>query len=529
MKTDVLILGGGLAGLTAAREVLGKNLRTVLAEDGYGASPWVHGFNCPVLPGDSPELFLQDTLRSGQGLSEPRMAEALCGDARKVLEELEKEGLSFNRDAEGKYRAIRPLGASCPRVISVGNETGTAILKKLEKETEGRLVRLSGTRALRLLKEGKRVCGALLFNRREKKWIPVFARAVVLCTGGFCGIFPVTTNKRDSGGDGVAMAFEAGAELCDLEFIQFEPSASVWPPALHGTSMITTLFYEGAVLRNGAGERFMLRYGETAEKVGKDVLARRIAEEIAAGKGTEHGGVYMDCTGVDPDRLEKDYAMYVERYRAVGMDLKKQMIELAPAPHTSLGGLRTDETGQTSLEGLFACGEAVGGLHGANRLGGSGGLEPLVFGSRAGRSAAAYAEKAGEVSEAEVEIPECSQSSISEILDETRRKMQRILRESVGVIRTEKDLNEGQEQLRDLRERTEKMRGRDHSENFRMLRMRNDLITAELLTLAARERRETVGCHIRADFPERAEQTERILLRKAESGLAVVARQRMSE
>lgn len=529
MKTDVLILGGGLAGFTAAREALGKNLRVLLAEDGYGASPWVHGFNCPVLPGDSPELFLQDTLQSGQGLSEPKLAEALCGDARKVLEELREEGLGFNRDAGGEYRAIRPLGASCPRVISIGNETGTAILKRFEEETEGRLVRLSRTRGLRLLKEGNRVCGALLFDGREKRWISVFARAVVLCTGGFCGIFPVTTNKRDSGGDGIAMAFEAGAELCDLEFIQFEPSASVWPPALNGTSMITTLFFEGAVLRNGARERFMLRYGENAERVGKDVLARCIAEEIAAGRGTEHGGVYMDCTGVDPDVLDRDYAMYVERYRNVGIDLKRQMIELAPASHTALGGLRTDERGRTSLEGLFACGEATGGLHGANRLGGSGGLEPLVFGHRAGRSAAAWAEGTEEAEERETEIPECGKESISGELEEIRREMQRILREAAGVIRTETGLSAGLARLKSLRERAWEMRGRDEMENFRLLRMRNDLTAAELLFLAARERRETVGCHIRADYPERAEQPERILLRKAEDGRTEVFRRRISE
>ena len=524
MKTDCLILGGGLAGLTAAREAISQGLDTLVVQDGPGASPWVHGFNHPVRPGDSAEVFLQDTLRSGQGQSDPRLARALCEDTDAVFAGLERMGLSFNREANGEYQAIRPLGASYPRVVSIGNETGVAILSALRKEMQGKLRELTHSRALKILKKDGAAAGALVFDQAKQRWVPVFARAVVLACGGFCGIFPVSTNKRDSGGDGCAMAYEAGAELCDLEFIQFEPSASVWPPRLNGTSMITTLFFEGAVLRNRQGERFMLRYGPQGERVGKDLLARCIAQEIADGNGTEHGGVYMDVTGVDPAVLDAAYPMYVRRYLDVGIDLKRQMIELAPAPHTALGGVRADENGASTLPGLYVCGEALGGLHGANRIGGSAGLETLVFGRRAGRAAAAYALKAPEAEEFPVETPSCGCREISAELQEIRQQMQTLLRDAASVIRTEEKLSHAAQTLRGLLSEAEKLRGCTSEESFQALRLKNDLTTALLVVLSARERRETVGCHVRSDYPEREEKRYRVTARRAPDGGAAIER-----
>lgn len=229
----------------------------------------MHGFNVPVYPEDSADIFLQDTLASGQGLSDPALARALCQDAAEVFDEIRAMGLSFNREKDGSYQALRPLGASWPRVVSIGNETGAAILTRLKEMLKGSVTELPATRALKLLKDGSRVCGALAYDAAGKRWLNLRANAVVLACGGYCGIYPVSTNKRDSGGDGVAMAYEAGAELCDMEFIQFEPSAAVWPRELVGTSVITTLLFEGAVLRNRDGERFMLRYGPEGDRVSK--------------------------------------------------------------------------------------------------------------------------------------------------------------------------------------------------------------------------------------------------------------------
>jgi aspartate oxidase len=514
---DVLVLGGGLTGLMAAREAVRAGLGTAVLSDGMGASPWVHGFSVPLLPEDSAECFLEDTIESGQGLSDPRLAAALCEGAAKAFKAIRSMGLCFNRDEGGGYQLLRPLGASHPRVASVGNETGVAILKALTGELSGRANMLDGVRAVRLAKHGARVTGALAFDTKKQRWMHIDARAVVLATGGFCGIYPLSTNKRDSGGDGVAMALEAGAALCDMEFIQFEPSAAVWPEALIGTSMITTMFFEGAVLRNREGERFLLRHGPEGERIGKDRMARLIAQEIADGRGTQHGGVYFDATGVGRERLMKDYPMYVNRYRAVGIDLAAQKIELAPAPHTSLGGVRIDPDGKTDVEGLFACGEVAGALHGANRIGGSAGLETLVFGQRAGRAASDWLKGSGGAAGPEappLAAPETGGASIAPQLCELRRAMQGALAGGAGALREGAALARARRALEDGLAQLCGLRGANDSEAFQKLRLHNDMTAALMVCLAAAAREDSLGCHARADFPGRADVTYRVVIRK---------------
>lgn len=517
LQTDCLILGGGLAGWMAARETAAAGLNTTLLHDGMGASPWVHGFNVPVCPEDSADIFLRDTLASGQGLSDPALARALCQDAAGVFDEMRAMGLSFNREKDGSYQALRPLGASWPRVVSIGNETGAAILARLKASLKGRVTELPATRALRLLKDGGRVCGALAYDAAEGRWLSLRANAVVLACGGYCGVYPVSTNKRDSGGDGVAMAYEAGAELCDMEFIQFEPSAAVWPRELVGTSVITTLLFEGAVLRNRDGERFMLRYGPEGDRVSKDVMSRRIVAEIACGKGTEHGGVYMDITGVDPARLASGYEMYVRRYRDVGIDITKEWIELAPAPHTALGGVRVDAGGHTTVDGLFACGEVMGGLHGANRIGGNAGLETLVFGRRAGKSAAAFAGSAGPCAAVAGAAPRLAQESCAPQIAALRRGMREALWDGVNAVRDARGLEKAIKVFSDGLEASGALRGANAREAFELLRLKNDMIAAHLTALSALARTDSLGCHARSDYPLAAEHTYRVRVRRDEN------------
>lgn len=499
LYTDCLILGGGLAGWMAARKTVKAGMDTLIVHDGMGASPWVHGFNAPVRKGDNAGVFLQDTLKSGQGLSDPLLAEALCTDAGEIFKDLQNLGLEFNRDGE-EYQALRPLGSTYPRVVSIGNETGAAVLRRLRQLLDGKVHELPHSRALRLLGQQGRVCGALVYNTAKKEWTIISAKAVILACGGFCGIYPVSTNKRDSGGDGIAMAYEIGAKLCDLEFIQFEPSAAVWPKELVGTSMITTLFFEGAVLRNRHGERFMLKYDEAGERVGKDVLARCISAEIACGNGTEHGGVYMDITGVDAELLNSRYAMYVKRYADVGIDITKEWIELAPAPHTALGGVTITPECRTTVSGLFACGEVIGGLHGANRVGGNAGLETLVFGRRAGFSAADYAAKQEQLTPS-CPIPVCAGESIAETLNYLRSRMQEALWNHLGPARSGKGLLDAIGTLQECLEKVRTLQGASSEENFLRLRLENDLTAAWLTANSAYARDNSVGCHSRSDCP----------------------------
>lgn len=511
-NTDCLIIGGGLAGWMAARETVSMGLRPMLVHDGMGASPWVHGFNAPVCAGDSAEEFLRDTLRSGQGLSDPLLAAALCRDAAKAFTQVQNLDLSFNMEGD-QVQALRPLGASYPRVVSIGNETGLAILAKLRQALADQLDEIPAARAVRLLTAEGRVCGVLIWDKACEQWVTIAAKTVVLACGGFCGIYPRSTNKRDSGGDGVAMAYEAGAELCDMEMIQFEPSGAVWPPALVGTSMITTLLFEGAVLRNRCGERFMQRYSSDGEHAGKDVLCRCIALEIEAGRCTDHGGVYFDATGVGSERLERDYALYVKRYRDVGIDLCTQPIEIAPVPHTALGGVRIDADGCTTVEGLFACGEVTGGLHGANRIGGSAGLETLVFGRRAGRAAAKYALASAPVSVMK-ELPVCAGASIAKRLDALREDMQSALWNGLNATRSQQSLCTCISVLQASLHELETYKGCNPSEAYHRLRMQNDLTAALLAAQAALAREGSLGCHVRTDAPERHDPLYRVVERR---------------
>lgn len=530
LETDILIVGGGLAGLTAACAIAdSSSLRLLVTSTGAGASPWVHGFSAPVSPGDSPEQFFQDVLKSGYGQNDPALARALCQGALGALRNAESLGVAFDKGADGQYALLRPLGASFPRVVCAGNETGPAILRRLDEKLRGNghAQRERTLRVVRLcVKEGA-VRGALGYDLEKGQFRLIAARAVILACGGFCRLYPFSTNKRDGGGDGIAMAYEAGAELCDMEFIQFEPSGAVWPQKLIGTSVITTMYHDGAVMRNALGERFMLRYGEAGERVDKDVQARRMAQEILEGRGTEHGGVYFDATGVGREKLETSYPMYVKRYKDVGIDLAQEMIQIAPAPHTSLGGVAAKPDCSTAVKGLFACGEVLGGLHGANRIGGNAGLQTLVFGKIAGESARAYALGQGAPGAAG---PEEARGLLSEgtagqgapgamDLGAMRQEMGKALQEGAYVLRDGRRLAKARQRLKELLAHAGTApTGESPLHCYERLRLKNDLTAALLLVTAALERKESVGCHIREDCPGRETERYRILLSRTDHG-----------
>lgn len=536
VKTDALILGCGLSGLLAARGIAAAcpDRQIVILGNGLGASPYVHGFNVPLHPEDSVSLFAADTLKSGREQSDPTLVKALCDGSLARVPALMKElGIEFNRQADGSYSLLRPLGASCPRVASVGNHAGVAIMNAIRDEfaKNGKITEIGDTRALRLLKVDGRVCGALCYEVKNERFVCYTADVVVLASGGFCNIYPFSTNMADIGGDGIAMAFGAGASLCDMEFVQFEPSAAVAPAALRGRSVITTMFFEGAVLRNAAGERFMLQYGDKAECVDKDVQAKCIFKEIKEGRGTANGGVYFDATGVGRAKLDEQYASYVKRYADVGIDIAQTPFEIAPAPHTSLGGVVIDAHCDTGIPGLYACGEITGGLHGANRVGGNAGLETLVFGSIAGESAGAFLQRAASViPDAETlddfvcdTLSLCGKKPVdASLLTELRARMGEILSDKLNVLRTGTELATAVDGFGVMLETLEatSLEGVSAKLKFETIRLVNDLQTAYLLAVSAYMRAGTMGCHVRTDSIDEKEKY-RIVIRNTPDGAAV--------
>jgi len=515
MGIKVLIVGKGLTGLVAAWQLLEQcdkeQLEIEIVSDGSGASPYVHGFNVPLHPTDSVDIFKKDTMEGGYGLSNPELVNCLCEDSEEMPALLESLQV-FLEKKDGEYKLLKPLGSTWPRVTGSGNHTGAEIMNRLNALLKSReeVTFTSSARVLRLdVKDGK-VQGAVLWDKKKEQFEYREADAVLLANGGFCGIYPFSTNTADSGGDGIAMAYEAGAVLTDMEFIQFEPSVALYPEGVRGKGVITTMFYEGAVLRNGNMERFMKREGDEGpgECVGKDTLAKAIYKEMQEGVPTEHGGVYFDATGVGKEKLLESYDSYVDRYQKVNVDIAKEPFEIAPGAHTSLGGVVVGTTCETNVKGLFAAGEIIGGLHGANRVGGNAGLETLVFGRRAANGICKYLSDVKPIRQREDGISvaewlgfhttgeEQKSISLGEI-QEIRSKMEELLQSNLFVIRKGADLKKT---VTLLEEMEDYIKSYSSSKNlFEKIRLENDLICASLLAKAALARKESVGCHVRKD------------------------------
>lgn len=489
MKTDVLIIGGGLTGIAAAHEIV-KNtaLQVDLLHCGGGASPYIHGFCIPVGEGDSKELFFEDTMASGYGQSDPRLARALCENSESLMPYFAELGLKLD-EKDGKYSLLHSLGSSVPRIAGIENNSGPAMLRTLRREMkENPQYREHGKqRALSLLKEKGRIIGARCFDLEKKCFYNAYAKVVILASGGFCRLFPESTNSADIGGDGCAMAFEAGAKLTDMEFVQFEPSAAVWPPQVAGKGIVTTMFYEGAVLRGADGRRFMLEHSEKGECVPKDVQSRLIFKEIRDHGATPHGGVWFDATKVPEEKWQGPYLPYLNRYLACGIDLRKEPVEIAPAAHTSCGGVWIDEACRTGIPGLIACGEVAGGLHGANRLGGNAGLETMVFGRIAGKTAAEMVRDVV-LPDATVSTPDVQPDVDVAAMNNTLRQ---ILRKYLNVVRDAENLPEAETALEELDAKLG-----DYAHSFDKFRLHNDVLTAKLLLRAAMARKTSVGCHV---------------------------------
>ena len=496
MNTDVLIIGAGLTGTVAADEIIqNSGLHVLQLGSGSGASPYIHGFCMPVGAGDSEELLYADTMASGYGQCDPRLVYCLCSGTAALEEYFAGLELQLDRN-ENDPRLLHALGSSVPRIASIHNDTGAVMLRRVRDRLHQspRYTQLTDQRALELICEKGRVIGAKCYDEAKNYFYSIYAKTVILATGGFGRMFPESTNSADIGGDGAAMAYMVGAALTDMEFVQFEPSAAVWPPEVAGKGIVTTMFYDGAVLRGRDGNRFMLEYSADGERVPKDVQSKCICDEIRNHGSTPHGGVWFDATQVPEEKWQGAYKPYLKRYLACGIDLRKEPVEIAPAAHTTCGGVRIDENCLSGVPGLIVCGEAAGGLHGANRLGGNAGLETMVFGRIAGKTAVAHTDK---------DIPVSSESEIMPNrtpdvdVEAIRARFREIMRRSLNVIRCEADLQRGIDEITELRGRLG-----EHHGCYQKHRLYNDLLTAHIAMASALERSGNAGCHYRTDAVE---------------------------
>ena len=381
-ETDVLVVGGGLAGWRAAEAAVGAGASVTLVANGAGNSPDIHAINVPVRHDDSPGRFIEDTLASGRGGCDRALVEVLCRESVKLLDEF-----PFDRDADGTCKAIQPLGCSVPRCVSIGHRIGAWALSKIKRELSGK-VSVIQARVTKIIQN----CS--LFTIRYSLGdddASVKGRSIVIATGGWCGKYDFSDNPPELRGDGIEMARSLGAAVRDMDAVQYEPTVALAPERLRGIPVITTMLHEGATFRNRDGAEFL-----ADRHANKDEISRAIFAEIEAGRGVD-GGVWYDATGVPREMLETRYADTVRRYAAAGVDITREPMLVAPAPHTSLGGIVIDarcrvlRADGSAIPGLFAAGEVTGGVHGLNRLGGNAGTETLVFGRIAGGQAARFA------------------------------------------------------------------------------------------------------------------------------------------
>jgi succinate dehydrogenase / fumarate reductase flavoprotein subunit len=524
---DVLVLGAGGAGMRAAiaaaehgcqvgvvcKSLLGK-AHTVMAEGGIAAA--LGNLDSE----DSWEVHFGDTMRGGAMVNNWRMVELHAHEAIDRVIELEEWGGVFDRTTAGGI-SQRAFGAhSWRRLAHIGDRTGLELIRTCQDRlvhTEGVTVHMETT-LTRLLKEGDRIAGAFGYDRATGEFVVIRAKAVVLATGGWGRMFLVTSNSWEGTGDGAAMAYQAGAELKDMEFVQFHPTGMVWPPGARGILVTEAVRGEGGILRNSVGERFMARYDPLKKDLSsRDVVARSIFKEVQAGRGSPHGGAFLDVTHLGAETIRRRLpSMYEQFHSLAGVDITKEAMEVAPTIHYTMGGVNVEaETAATTVPGLYAAGEVAAGLHGANRLGGNSLSDILVFGRRAGVAAAEYARLRSA-------LPKVSQADIEaekEILlrplsggdgedpFQLHRTLQNAMQSGAAIARTEASLQDTLEEILELQERAKRIRVPGNTAyNPGFSGARDDLFmltVSEAIVRSALERRESRGAQWRLDYPER--------------------------
>jgi len=560
---DVVVIGAGGAGLRAAIEAREHGLRTaivckslfgkahtVMAEGGIAASMG------NVNSKDSWQVHFRDTLRGGKFLNNPRMAELHAKESPDRVWELETYGALFDRTPEGKISQRNFGGHEYPRLAHVGDRTGLELIRTMQQkivslqqddlrehgDLDARLKVYAECTVTDLPRTDGAVAGAFGYWRESGKFVLFEAPTVILATGGIGKSFKVTSNSWESTGDGLALALNTGATLVNMEFIQFHPTGMIWPPSVKGLLVTESVRGDGGVLKNSEGKRFMFdyvpevfrgQYAETEEEgdrwykdpdnnkrppelLPRDEVARAINSEVKAGRGTPHGGVFLDVsTRLSPEEIRRRLpSMYHQFKELADVDITAAPMEVGPTCHYVMGGVEVDaDTEATRVPGLFACGEVAGGMHGSNRLGGNSLSDLLVFGRRAGAGAAAYIESLGDkrprVEQADIDAAEAVAvgpfGNDGENPYTMHQELQQTMNDLVGIIRTEVEIRDAIASLDALSARAATVRVEGHRQFnpgwHLALDLRNMLVVSQCVAQAALERQESRGGHTRDDFP----------------------------
>ena len=571
-ECDVLVIGAGGAGLRAAiaaseygakvalvsKSLLGK-AHTVMAEGGVAAALG------NVDDRDNWKIHFRDTIRGSKNLANWEMAKIHAEKAPDRVRELERWGAVFDRTEEGKISQRNFGGHRYPRLAHVGDRTGLEIIRTLQDHAvhmENIEVFMECT-VSDILKSGNRVVGALAYYRSSGKLVVFEAGSVILATGGIGKAYKVTSNSWEYTGDGHALAYLAGADLIDMEFVQFHPTGMVWPPSVKGTLVTEGVRGDGGILVNSEGERFMFNYipdvfaAETAkseeeadswlkgkegamrppELLTRDVVARAIMTEVKEGRGSPHGGAFLDIASrQSPDYIRRKLpSMYHQFKELATLDITKEAMEVGPTTHYMMGGIKVEaNTAASTVPGLYAAGEAAAGMHGANRLGGNSLSDLLVFGKIAGQCAANFAQENSKVSPHGEEIKKSIENTLEPFEDgdenpyQIHQELQEIMESHAGIVRTGEELEKGIRKLEELEKRLPRMHAkgeRKYNPGWHLcLDLHNMIITSLALSRAALERTESRGAHTRLDYPDYDDELGKVnmIVRPGPGGMSVV-------
>ncbi len=576
---DVLVIGAGGAGLRAAiaaaaegvsvalvcKSLLGK-AHTVMAEGGVAAAL------ANVDDRDNWRVHFADTMRGGQYLNNWRMAELHAKEAPDRVRELEAWGALFDRTPDGRILQRNFGGHKYPRLAHVGDRTGLEMIRTLQDYGvhQGIDVHMEYT-VLTLLKDGDRVAGALAYDRERGRFRLFQCRAVVLATGGIGRSFQITSNSWEYTGDGQSLAYNAGAALQDMEFVQFHPTGMVWPPSVRGILVTEGVRGEGGVLKNAQGKRFMFddvpenyraqtatdpdegwRYTQgdksarrPPELLTRDHVARAIVREVREGRGSPHGGVYLDIAWIK-ERLpnaeehikKKLPSMYHQFKTLADIDITKEAMEVGPTTHYVMGGIRVDGDSQMStVPGLFAAGECAAGLHGANRLGGNSLSDLLVFGKRAGEYAARFAREHGQARVDARQAEDAERRALAPFSRadgegpyQIQQALQTIMQDNVGIVRREAEMQKALAEIDALSARAERVSvtgNREYNPGWHTaLDLGNLLTVARAIAISGIERKESRGGHFRDDFPNKDPEFGKVnlVIQRGSDGRMVLSR-----
>jgi succinate dehydrogenase / fumarate reductase flavoprotein subunit len=584
---DVVVIGAGGAGLRAAIEaaaagasvglvcksLLGK-AHTVMAEGGVAAAL------ANADERDSWKVHFADTMRGGQYLNSWRMAELHAKEAPARVRELEAWGALLDRTPDGRMNQRNFGGHKYPRLAHVGDRTGLEMIRTLQDHGihQGIDVHMEVT-VTKLLTDGDRCVGAFAYDRERGRFKVFQAKAVVLATGGIGRAYLITSNSWEYTGDGHALAYDAGAELVDMEFVQFHPTGMVWPPSVRGILVTEGVRGEGGVLKNSLGHRFMfddippLYAGQTAatpeegwryvmgdknarrppELLTRDHVARKIVKEVKEGRGSPHGGVFLDIAWIKEHIADSEAhikrklpSMYHQFKELAGIDITREPMEVGPTTHYMMGGVRVDPDSQmsTTVRGLFAAGECAGGLHGANRLGGNSLSDLLVFGKRAGEYAARFAAASAPAKVLSDQVELAAREALAPLERDPgadvgpfrlQYELQKIMQDKVGIAREEKELAEAIEEIERLKARAERLGvggSREYNPGWHTaLDLKNLLTVSEAVARAALERKESRGAHARTDYQNKDPEwgTFNLVLRKGPDGRMDIRREPIPE